>query len=117
MLRALGLSDVRAHTNDRCIDLAPPYDTPAMKLALEQELSWARQQVNILLGTESDTRRLHEAGGGTPERFGRGWAAVERFVDGFVQGVEQGRFHSARGFVLYLVSGRKPTAAGVTPGP
>ncbi|MCH9683032.1 MAG: methyltransferase domain-containing protein [Deltaproteobacteria bacterium] len=108
----LGLDSVRAHTNDRCIDLAPPYQTASMKIALEQELSWARESINMLLGTHDDTRRLYDAGGGEPAGFERGWAAVTEWLRRFERGVEAGTFHAGRGFVLYLVSGRKPAAKG-----
>ncbi len=108
LLRELGLEQVRAYTNDRCIDLAPPYDTPSMKMALEQELEWAREGVNMLLGTRGDSRRLFLAGGGDPESFERGWAAVDRWLQRFERGVEAGTYHAGRGFVLYLASGRTP---------
>lgn len=108
ILRALGLHEVRAHTNDRCIELAPPYQEPAMRIALEQELAWAGQGVSILLGTRSDNRRLHLAGGGDAAGFDRGWALIEKWQRGVVEGVREGSYTAARGFVMYLVSGRKP---------
>ncbi len=108
LFRAIGLDGVRAHTNDRCIDLSPPYDTRDMKVALEQELAWAKEGVNTLLGSRHDTRRLYLAGGGDDAGFERGWAAVDRWLEAFVDGVEAGTYHAARGFVMYLVSGRKP---------
>jgi len=107
LFAAMGLDGVRAHTNDRCIDLAPPYDRPHMKVALQQELAWAEQGVNTLLGSRHDTRRLYLAGGGDDEGFERGWAAVDRWLRAFVDGVEAGTYHAGRGFVMYLVSGRK----------
>ena len=108
LLRAAGLQDVRAYTNDRCIALAPPYDEPAMKIALEQELAWATEDVNILLGGHSDNRRLYLAGGGDEADFERGWTVVRKWQRGMVDGVRDGRYHAARGFVMYLVSGRRP---------
>lgn len=108
LLRAAGLRDVRAHTNDRCIDLAPPYAEPHMKIALEQELSWAEQDVNILLGGHGDCRRLYLAGGGDEAGFEAGWAALCKWQASVVDGVRDGTYHAARGFVLYLVSGRVP---------
>lgn len=108
LLREQGLWQVRAHTNDRCIDLAPPYEDPAMKIALEQELSWAEQDMNILFGSRADTRRLYLAGGGDEVGFTQAWEIVGTWLRGSTQGVKDGTYHAARGFVMYLVSGRRP---------
>lgn len=108
LLRAQGLHDVRAHTNDRCIDLAPPYEEPAMKMALEQELAWAAQDISILAGTRADTRRHYLAGGGSEASFARAWAVMTKWLRGIEQGIKDGTYHAGRGFVLYLVSGRVP---------
>jgi SAM-dependent methyltransferase len=108
MLRAAGLCEVRAYTNDRCIELAPPYEEPAMRVALQQELAWIRQDVSILTGSRHDTRRLFLAGGGSETAFESAWAVMLRLLRTIEQGVAAGRYHAARGFVLYLVSGRKP---------
>jgi SAM-dependent methyltransferase len=108
LLRAAGLRDVRAHTNDRCIDLAPPYQEPAMKLALEQELAWTGEDISILTGSRHDTRRLFLAGGGSEAAFDSTWEVMTRWLRILEQSIAQGSYHAGRGFVLYLVSGRKP---------
>jgi SAM-dependent methyltransferase len=104
-----GLTALRCHTNDRCMHLVPPYD-PKMRAALDQELAWATQGAPIISWTEHDSRRLHEAGGGSAAEFAIGWDAVRRWLDGFVREVEARRFSSGRGFVMYVASGEKPTA-------
>jgi SAM-dependent methyltransferase len=111
ILRAAGLSDVRAYTNDRCIDLAPPYQEPAMRVALQQELAWAAEDVSILTGSRHDTRRLFLAGGGSESAFESAWSVMLRWLRSIEQGIAAGTYHAARGFVLYLVSGRKPARA------
>ncbi len=108
LLRAAGLRELRAHTNDRCIDLAPPYQAPHMRLALQQELAWAADDISILTGTRHDTRRLFLAGGGTESAFESAWEVTLRWLRILERGIAEGTYHAGRGFVLYLVSGRKP---------
>jgi SAM-dependent methyltransferase len=110
LLDAAGLTGLRCHTNDRCMMLVPPYADPPMRAAIEQELRWAGQGVAILAATEHDSRRLHRAGGGSAQVFEAGWAAVTRWLAGFVAEVEARRFSAARGFVMYVASGEKPRA-------
>ena len=105
-----GLTGLRCHTNDRCMHLIPPYDDPRMQVAIDQELVWAEQGVAIIGGTEHDSRRLHKAGGGSPGEFALGWAAVQRWLAGFVTGIGTGGFCAGRGFVMYIASGEKPEA-------
>lgn len=112
LLNAAGASDIRVHANDRCVTLMPPYDTPSMRTALDQELAWAREDISILFGTESDTRRHYLAGGGTSDEFDRVWSLVRQTLRDLENGIEQRTYHAARGFVMYLVSGR---AAGSSP--
>lgn len=108
LFAAAGLHNVVAHTNDRCITLFPPYERPSMKVALQQEHAWARQDVSILCGSKGDNWRFYEAGGGSEDEFQHGWAAVARWMQSVEAGVEAGTYHAARGFVMYLVAGRKP---------
>jgi SAM-dependent methyltransferase len=109
--RAAGLSEVRAHTNDRCIDLAPPYQEPAMRMALQQELAWMAEDVSILTGSRHDTRRLFLAGGGSESAFESAWSVMLRWLRSIEQGIATGTYHAGRDCVLYLVSGRKPARA------
>lgn len=108
LLADAGLTALRCHTNDRCMQLVPPYADPQMRTTLDQELAWAAQGIAIIASTEHDGRRLHEAGGGSAQEFAVGWAAVQRWLAGFVREVEARRFSSARGFVMYVASGEKP---------
>jgi SAM-dependent methyltransferase len=108
LLRAAGLQGVRAHTNDRCIDLAPPYEEPAMQVALAQELVWIAEGVSILTGSRNDTRRLFLAGGGSEPAFEAAWEVMMRWQQLTAQAIAANHYHAGRGFVLYLVSGRKP---------
>lgn len=108
LFAAAGLAEVMAYTNDRCISFHPPYERGDMKVALDQELAWMKEGASILCGSKEDNWRFFEAGGGTHERFDRGWAAVERWMTLVRDGVERGEYHAGRGFVMYLVGGRKP---------
>jgi SAM-dependent methyltransferase len=103
-----GLSDVRAHTNDRCLVLAPPYDREGMKDSAEDERRWAADGISCYVGTRHDARRFFLAGGGDEADFDACWSTAERVMQTLVDGMDAGTFHAARGFVMYLVSGRKP---------
>ncbi|WP_165703582.1 class I SAM-dependent methyltransferase [Enhygromyxa salina] len=104
LFAAAGLTQIRCHTNDRCMQLVPPYTDPSMRMAISQELAWARQGISIIAATEHDARRLHAAANGTPEQFEIGWSATHRWLTDFVEAVEANRFTAARGFVFYIAS-------------
>lgn len=108
LLDAAGLRQVAAYTNDRCISLVAPYDTPAAKLALAEERKWNAQDISILLASKPDARRLAQAGELTEATFEQLWASVRRFMDLVESGVDAGTYHAARGFVMYLAGGTKP---------
>lgn len=110
VLRQLGLDDVSVYTNDRCMDLAPPYEEPKMKIALDQELAWLAEDISIMFGTEGDSRRLYLAGGGDAASFDRAWALSRTWMRAMERGIKEHTFHAARGFVMYLAAGRKPQA-------
>jgi hypothetical protein len=80
-----------------------------MKLALQQELAWAAEDVSILTGSRHDTRRLFLAGGGSESAFESAWGVTLRWLRALEQGIAAGTYHAGRGFVLYLVAGRKPS--------
>ena len=103
-----GLEQVVAYTNDRCTSIVPPYDRADMKVALQQELDWFEQGVSAICGTRADNLRFFDAGGGDPEQFDLGWAAMRRWMQLVRDGIESGAYHAGRGFVMYLVAGRKP---------
>ena len=109
MLAEAGFSNVDAAVNERCMHLAPPYDAPHMRTALEQELLWAKKGITVLLGTRQDAQRRFLAAGRTDEEFSMRYSAIDRWLAAFREGVANGSYHAARGFVMYLVSGRKPT--------
>lgn len=103
-----GLAEVTAYTNDRCINLHPPHARNDEKVWLDQELAWAAEDASVLCGSRESNWRFFEAGGGDEARFAACWEAVRRWMSLVREGVATGRYASARGFVMYLVSGRKP---------
>lgn len=108
-----GLEDVRVSTNDRTGTIAPPY-TGRQREELARELEWIEQGIWPAAGTADDARRLFEAGGGDPCELEPLWDAVVARGRRFREGVEAGTFHGGRGFVQYVVSGRRP-AGPVSP--
>ena len=101
-----GLRDVRAFLNDRCIELVHPYERPAMATQLRQELDWSAEGISILLGNRAEAKRLYEASSADPAGFEELWSSVERWMALVRDGVAQGRYHAARGFVMVLTIGR-----------
>lgn len=61
-------------------------------------------------GSRPDNLRLYLASGGEEAAFSRAWAAVEAWVEAMQRGIRDGTYHAARGFVMYVCSGRKPNA-------
>jgi hypothetical protein len=110
-MRIAGMIDVRAWTNDRCIPLFPPYDTPEMQASVQQELAWAAQDVAVFTGSRHDTKRRFIAGGGSEQEFDGVWQVTVDWLRRFEAQVRNGTYHAARGFVLYLSAGRKPRPA------
>ncbi len=106
LLVEAGLDEVMTYTNDRAIPIHPPYERADTKVAIDQERAWYLQGVSVLCGSQADNLRFYEAGEGTRDDFDREWAAVERWMTAVQEGIARGDYHSARGFVMYLVSGR-----------
>ena len=108
LLAAAGLQDVQVLGNPNCIAIHPPYDAPRMRTCLEQERTWARDGVSPLLGSRHDVHRMWIAGGGDEATFERGFAALQRFTERRLHGVDAGTHHAAGGFVFYYAAGRRP---------
>lgn len=105
LLAGLGLSQIQAWNNDRCVALHPPYASREMQVALQQELAWAREGITTLTGTVHDATRLFTAGGG--EDLERCLAAVERWRLAFEGNIAAGTYHAARAYVMVVASGRR----------
>lgn len=109
MLAARGL-DVQVYASDRCPALVPPYGDEKSRAELEVLVGWVRDGVYAPLGPRRIVERLYGAGGGDPTRFEHYWSAAARRMEQFLDAVEQGSFHGARGLTFYLVSAEKPEA-------
>ena len=109
LMAAAGLEGVMSFTNDRCMELYPPYDRGDMQVELEQELAWARQDIGFF-GTRNDCERLFRAGGreqdGNAEDFDAHWKDVLDFLRHFERSVAEQRYSGGRGYLMYVVGGR-----------
>lgn len=108
MMQNVGLTQIDAVTNNRCLLLLPPYERNDMKLALKEELSWIRNGVTDVGCTQGDARLFFEAAGGTPADFDELWQCAQRVTQAFADAIADGRFHAGRAYVGYLAYGRKP---------
>jgi ubiquinone/menaquinone biosynthesis C-methylase UbiE len=106
-LAQIGLADIKVHLSDKTLPLVPPYDSaaaPEIVAALEQQV-----QSGQWTWTESEARSYFLAGGGGADEFDVLWQAVLAEQADILAAVRRGEYHSAGGFLMYLVSGRKAT--------
>ena len=101
-----GLADLQVFQNDRCPALYPPYDARDQRLDLAQILKWFRAGVSGW-GPRARTHELYLAGGGAPPAFDELWALTMAAQQAFENDLAAGRLVGGRGFLHYLVSGRK----------
>jgi SAM-dependent methyltransferase len=102
-----GLGALRVHVNDQCPWLLPPYDRPRQRAELDQLFQFFDANIALIGGPEDESRRRFLAGGGSETDFQESWALVMRLQREFKFTVEAGNVSAARGFLHYLVSGRK----------
>ena len=101
----LGLREISVHQADRPAALFPPYDSPAQKALLEQELQW-KNSANGPWDKE-DLRRLVLLGGGSQAFFETAFAEVVEKFRREQEAICANAFHAAGGSINYLVSARK----------
>jgi SAM-dependent methyltransferase len=100
-----GLKNILVHQSDRAAALFPPYNAPAQRALLQQEL----QSHDSATGPwDGDELRRHVLGGGASEEFfDRVFAELREKFTQEQQAIAAGSFHAAQGGITYLVSGRK----------
>lgn len=113
--KELGLHDIQVFQSDKAAALFPPYETPEQRAELADALSSIES--GRYVWREEEARRYFLAGGGTSADFSDFWswamgdnARRQEFLD-------QGQYHAAGGFSLYLISGRKGAGCGVSSPP
>jgi SAM-dependent methyltransferase len=100
------LADVQHYSNDRAWVMAPPYDRPQERAALDDLERSVREGV---YGWERDeARRYYTAGGGTPEDFERDYDALLSTQARELSLCRAGRWTEATAFALLVSGGRKP---------
>ena len=102
-----GLVDIRAVNNDRCAVLIPPYEAPDQRLDRDTILAWMEADTWDT-GPRDHTLRRYLAGGGDEARFEHFWDTAIRVNHTRAAQLRAGELHGGRGFVQYVVWGRKP---------
>jgi hypothetical protein len=102
---AEGLEDVQAWLSDKVSLMVPPYETEEQRLLAEQFAEEARR--GVWGWTSAEARRYFLAGGGAESEFDAAWERRMAEARRDASAIEDGRFHTAGGDILYLVAGRK----------
>lgn len=103
-----GLVDVSVFLNDRARPLVPPYASQAERAAIAEMDRFADRE--FWIWSKADTARYFAAGGGAEGDFGILWSMAIENRRAEVAAIREGRLDDGGAGLVYLVSGRKPTA-------
>jgi SAM-dependent methyltransferase len=103
-----GLTHLGVFSNDECGTLLPPYGTARERTNIDQLFEFFGAEVSLAGGPKSEARRRFLAGGGTEDEFSASWDLVMRLQRDLEAAIRAGSVSAARGFLHYVVSGRKP---------
>jgi ubiquinone/menaquinone biosynthesis C-methylase UbiE len=103
--KELGLHDISVFQSDKAAALLPPYETSEQRAEIADTLSGIES--GRYGWREEEARRYFLAGGGTDAEFSDFWSWAMRDNARLQEALNQGQYHAARGFSLYLISGRK----------
>lgn len=107
LLHGAGLVDLAVHQNDRCPALFGACDGAGQRELVAMMRAWADGAVSGW-GRREDARPLYVAGGGDTRAFDDAFDRVIAIQRGWLDAIDARRFSSARGYLFYLASGRKP---------
>lgn len=104
----LGLDEIQVFQSDKAAALLPPYESPAQ----HAEVADMRKAIDEgrFVWREEEARRYFLAGGGDETEFSRFWQWALGENARVRAALASGQYHTAGGFTLYLVAGRKPFA-------
>jgi SAM-dependent methyltransferase len=103
-----GLNDIQVYLSDKTSPLFPPYAGDDQQTLLRHFREMAENGISI--SDRDQSLRYFIAGGGVESEFDAIWNDVMNDDGSFEAAVTEGRYHSAGGAMMYLVSGRKPIA-------
>ncbi len=107
----LGVSAIEVYNTDKCYPFVPPY----LSIDEQARIEEVRQLVErrLWIADEAGSRRYYLAGGGREEDFPARWALMMQAHRKTYDGLVAGTHASCGGVMHYLVSGTRPSSAGV----
>lgn len=107
LLADAGLEGIRVYQNDRCPALFGACDAPDQVEQVKMMRQWTEAEISSW-GRREDARPTYLAGGGDPAAFDAGFDRLIAAQRAWLEAIDGGRLSASSGFLLYLVSGRKP---------
>jgi ubiquinone/menaquinone biosynthesis C-methylase UbiE len=101
-----GLQHVQTFLSDKACQMTPPYKSPEQKAIIQQMKEWEKKE--ICFGNKDENLRYFLAGGGSRKEFERLWKhSIQDRRAEYRKARKRGKYHTAGGCIMYLVSGRK----------
>jgi SAM-dependent methyltransferase len=101
-----GLNDIEVYLSDKTSSLFPPYEGREQQTLLHHFRQMTENGISI--SDRRQSQRYFIAGGGAESEFDPLWNKVMNNDGSFEAAIANGRYHTAGGAMMYLVSGRKP---------
>src|SRR5262249_31586619 len=101
----LGLDDIQVFQSDKAASLFPTYESPEQRIEVS-DMRKASDEGRYIW-REDEARRYFLAGGGDETEFSQFWQWAMGENARVRAALASGRYHTAGGFCLYLVAGRK----------
>ncbi|GAA4384046.1 hypothetical protein GCM10023088_51900 [Actinomadura verrucosospora] len=106
MFAQSGLTDIRVHLRDKAFPLYPPYAGAEQSATLEPIHEWEKSETGPW--DYDQVRRYFLAGGGDEATLAAQFSRMREEAQRQSRAISDGRYHSAGGATVYIVSGRKP---------
>jgi SAM-dependent methyltransferase len=100
-----GLVEIESYLSDKASFIVSPYDSEERRALKEELITQARE--GMWVWSHGETKRFFLAGGGDEKDFSGLWNRRISELQRDAEAVEEERFHSGGGQILYIVAGRK----------